>query len=338
MLHSRRWKTRGKALPHATQHLGFPPVKVLVTGGSGFIGGHTCEGLLNQCHQVRVLDNFATGRRLNTEHLLGRLELVEGDISDLNQIRNACSDIDTVLHLAAIPSVPRSVQDPVTSNGANIDGTLNVLVAARDAGIRRVVLASSSSVYGAATEFPLRETLPRIPLSPYAVTKAAGEMYGEAFTRVYGMEVVSLRYFNVFGPRQNPNAQYAAVIPAFINRMLKGQRPIIYGDGTQQRDFTYIANVAHANICALTAPSPITGIFNIACGGSVSLLDLMTELNNILDTNIEPDFQSARTGDLPRSFADITRAQKKLNYSPGVSWRDGLTRTVDYYRSGEEGS
>ena len=262
----------------------------LVTGGAGFIGSHLVDALLRDGKQVRVLDNLATGKIDNLRETLDAIDFIEGDVRDAAVVAGATRGVDVVLHQAALPSVPRSIQDPIATNDVNVNGTLNVLLAARDAGVKRVVVASSSSVYGNSPTLPKVETMPVEPLSPYAVSKLAQERYAQAFTEVYGLPTISLRYFNVFGPRQDPTSQYSAVIPKFISMMLQGKRPTIYGDGTQSRDFTYIDNVVRANLLAAEAPKSVNGYFNIACGERYSLLQLVETLNELLGTNLEPEF------------------------------------------------
>ncbi|MBL7199912.1 MAG: SDR family oxidoreductase [Anaerolineae bacterium] len=304
----------------------------LVTGGAGFIGSNIVAVLVGGGEHVRVLDNYSTGQQENLAPVLERIELVEGDLRDLETCRRAVEGVEYVLHQGAVPSVQRSVDDPLASNEANVDGTLNLLVAARDAGVRRVVYASSSSVYGDSPALPKREDMPTAPKSPYATSKLAAEHYCRAFTEVYGLETVSLRYFNVFGPRQDPASEYSAVIPLFIGAMLAGRRPTVYGDGLQSRDFTYVDNNVQANLLAATAPGVAGQTFNIACGERYSLLDLIAALNRILGTGIEPLFGPPRPGDVKHSLADITRAQEELGYAVTVSFEEGLERTVAWYR------
>ena len=304
----------------------------LVTGGAGFIGSHIVEELIRRGEPVRVLDNFSTGRRENIAPFLEHIELIEGDLRDLPTVHRAVEGVDYVLHQAALSSVPRSVADPLASNAANVTGTLHLLVAARDAGVKRVVYASSSSAYGDSPTLPKQEDMPTAPKSPYAVSKLAGEQYCRAFTEVYGLETVSLRYFNVFGPRQDPASQYAAVIPKFITAMLQGEPPTVYGDGHQSRDFTYVANVVHANLLAATAPGVAGRVFNVACGQRYTLLDLIAILNEILDTHITPIHTDPRPGDVRHSLADVTAAQEALGYRAEMDFREGLRRTVVWYR------
>jgi len=306
----------------------------LVTGGGGFIGSHIVETLLHRNETVRVLDNFSTGKRENIAPFLPRIDLIEGSITDPATCRRACSEVDYVLHQAAIPSVPRSVADPETSNAVNVTGTLNLLVAARDAGVKRLVYAASSSAYGDTEVSPKHEELLPRPKSPYAVNKLTGEHYCRCFTEVYGLDTVSLRYFNVFGPRQDPNSQYSAVIPLFTTALLEGRRPVIYGDGLQSRDFTYVANNVEANLRAAAAPEPLRGqVLNIACGESYTLLDLLTTLGDIIGADIQPEFAAPRAGDVKHSRADIARARDVIGFQPSVGFREGLENTVDFYRA-----
>lgn len=303
----------------------------LVTGGAGFIGSHLARRLLLDGHRVRVLDNFSTGSRDNLDGLLADIELIEGDLRDLDRLRAAVQGIEVVFHQAALPSVARSLADPIATHENNATGTLNLLVAARDAGVRRLVAASSSSLYGDAPVECKREDLPIAPRSPYAVSKLAAEQYCRSFAIGYGMETVALRYFNVFGPRQDPDSPYAAVVPRFITAMLRGDRPIMFGDGRQSRDFTYIENVVEANLLAAAAPRAAGEVINVACGDSYSLLDLMDNLNSILDRRVEPLFAEARPGDVRHSRADISKAGELLGYSPRVRFLEGLRRTVEWH-------
>lgn len=304
----------------------------LVTGGAGFIGSHIVKELVRRGERVRVLDNFSTGRRENLAPFLEHIELVEGDLRDLPTVRRAVEGVDHVLHQAALASVPRSVADPLASNSANVTGTLNLLVAARDAGVRRVVYAASSSAYGDSPTLPKQEDMPTAPKSPYAVSKLAGEHYCRAFTEVYGLETVSLRYFNVFGPRQDPASQYAAVVPLFITAMLRGEPPTVHGDGLQSRDFTYVANVVHANLLATTAPGVAGRVFNVACGQRYTLLDLIASLDEIMGAHVTPVHTASRPGDVRHSLADVTAAQEALGYRAEVDFDEGLRRTVAWYR------
>jgi nucleoside-diphosphate-sugar epimerase len=307
-------------------------MKVLVTGAGGFIGSHLAARLVREGHHVRVLDNFSTGRRENLAHIGDDVEVVEGDIQSYERVHNAVRGCELVYHQAALPSVPRSVQDPLTSNGCNVIGTLNVLLAARDEGVRRVVFASSSSVYGANRELPKHEGLATMPFSPYAVAKLAGEGYCRSFHEVYGLSTVALRYFNVFGPRQDPGSQYSAVIPKFIIALLAGQAPTVHGDGEQTRDFTYIDNVVDANLLAADAPGIDGQGINVACGDRLSLNTMVRHLGEIIGSSVETEHAEARPGDVRDSQADITRARELLGFDPKVSFRQGLERTVAHYR------
>ena len=306
----------------------------LVTGGAGFIGSNIVSQLVQVGEQVRVLDNFSTGNPENLARDLSKIEVIEGDICDPDVVRTAMVGVDYVLHQAALPSVPRSVADPLTSHAVNVTGTLKVLVAARDAGVKRVVYAGSSSAYGNNPASVKKEDMPTNPLSPYAVAKLAGENYCKAFYQVYGLETVALRYFNVFGPRQDPNSPYSAVIPKFIRMMLNGQRPTIDGDGTQSRDFTYIANVVAGNLKAAIQPGIAGRTFNTACGSSFTLLQLVDALNEILGTKLKPVFRAARPGDVKHSLADISAAKEAFGYESVVSFSEGLKRTAASLRSG----
>jgi UDP-glucose 4-epimerase len=288
--------------------------------------------LVEAGHEVRILDNFATGRRSNVAELTGEVEMIEGDIQSYERVTKATAGCEIVLHQAALPSVPRSIQDPLTSNATNVIGTLNVLLAARDHRVRRVVCASSSSVYGSSPlSAPRREDEPTQPISPYATAKLAGEGYARSFSEVYGLDTVALRYFNVFGPRQDPSSQYAAVVPNFIAALRSGTRPAIYGDGSQSRDFTYVANVVHANVLAMDAPGVSGKVFNVACGERVSVNRLVDELRDLMDTDIEPVYAPARIGDVKHSLADLSSARDQLGYQPLVSLRDGLERTIEHF-------
>ncbi|MFL5732147.1 MAG: SDR family oxidoreductase [Chloroflexia bacterium] len=309
--------------------------KYLVTGAAGFIGSNITEELVKRGQEVRALDNLLSGRRENMEGFLSRIEFMEGDIRDAATVARAMEGVDYVLHQAALPSVPRSVSDPLASHECNATGTLNVLIAARDAGVKRVVYASSSSVYGDSPTLPKREDMPVDPLSPYAVNKLAGEHYCKTLALVYGLPTVALRYFNVFGPRQDPTSQYAAVIPAFATAMLQGHRPTIYGDGQQSRDFTYISNVVEANLLACERAEAIGCALNVACGQRISLLELVDELNKLLGTSIEPIFELVRKGDVKHSMADASQAAAKLGFSCTVSFEEGLARTVKALGGGQ---
>lgn len=299
----------------------------LVTGGAGFIGSHVAEALLARGDKVRILDNFSTGSRDSLSVLTGA-EVVEGDVRSYHTVREAVDGVHFVLHQAALPSVPRSVRDPITSNDVNVVGTLNVLNASRDAKVARLIYASSSSIYGRNSELPKREDMMPVPISPYSVSKLAGENYCRAFTELYGFETVMLRYFNVFGPRQNPNSQYSAVIPRFIELLLRGESPPVTGDGTQTRDFTFVENVVSANLAACTAPNVAGRIFNIAAGKRISVLELLQNLGDIVGQVPKPTFHPSRIGDILHSYASIEAARHALGYQPKVGFREGLSRTV----------
>lgn len=309
----------------------------LVTGGAGFIGSHLVEQLLVRGERVRVLDNLSTGKRSNLEAAIaaagaagatGVPDVIEGDVVDLETVRRAVDGVDYVLHQAAIPSVPRSVADPISSNRSNIDGTLHVLVAARDAGVKRLVFAGSSSVYGDAPTLPKHEEMPPRPLSPYALQKLVGEQYLQMFTRLYGLETVSTRYFNVFGPRQDPSSPYSGVISLFIRALADGTVPTVHGDGEQTRDFTYVANTVDGVLRAAVAPGVSGQVINVATNGRVSLNQLLATLNQLMGTAITPVYGPARSGDVRDSQADIGKAARLLGYAPGVAFEEGLRRTV----------
>lgn len=309
-------------------------MRVLITGGAGFIGSHLVREALARGYEVRVIDNLSTGRLRNLFEVEQDIELVEGDIRDYALLQQLMYGVEVVFHQAALPSVPRSIEDPVTTTAVNVVGTTAVLKAAVDAGVRRVIYSASSSAYGNAPESKKAETLPPRPLSPYAVSKLAGEYMLQAFTNCYGLETVGLRYFNVFGERQDPTSQYSGVIAKFISLMLRGERPTINGDGTISRDFTYVQNVVEANFLAVSAPGEnVSGrIINIACGGSITLNQLVAELNGILETNLAPIYGPERPGDIHHSCADICLAQELLGYEPTVSFDEGLRKTVEWYR------
>lgn len=304
----------------------------LVTGGGGFIGSHLVKRLLREGQAVRVLDNFATGRRSNLDDVLADIELVEGDLQSYERVHNAVRGCDLVFHLGALPSVPRSVQDPLTSNATNVTGTLNVLLASRDEGVRRVVYASSSSIYGADPTLPKHEEMQSLPIAPYAVSKLSGESYCRAFHQVYGLESVSLRYFNIFGPGQDPESQYAAVIPNFISAALEGRSPIVHGDGEQSRDFTYIDNAVDANLLAADAEGAAGQVFNIACGRRTSLNEIIAQLGALTGKEVESTNTDPRPGDVRHSLADISKAHQILGYDPVVDFEEGLKRTYAEYQ------
>ena len=301
-------------------------MKALVTGGAGFIGSNLALALLARGHDVRLLDNFSTGHRANLEPL--DAEVVEGDLRSYERVAAAVGGVEVVFHQGALPSVPRSIQDPLTSTAVNVEGTLNVLLAARDAGVRRVVFASSSSVYGDAPGMPRRESQPLAPLAPYAVSKLAAEQYCMVANRVYGVETVALRYFNVFGERQDPLSGYAAVIPKFIRMMLDGQRPTIFGDGQTSRDFTHVENVVEANLAAAVEPAAAGRVMNIAVGSSHTLNELVSTLQGLVDSELEPEYGPPRPGDVSESLADVSLARKLLGYEPRIGFEEGLQRTI----------
>ena len=310
-----------------------PPVRVLVTGGCGFIGSHLVRSLVEGGASVRVLDNMATGRRANIDDVRSEVELIEGDLRSFERALTAVRGCEVVFHQAALPSVPRSVEDPLTSSSVNASGTLNVLLSARDEGVRRVVSASSSSVYGFNPALPKREDMATLPMSPYAVDKLASEGYCRSFERVYGLDTVALRYFNVFGPGQDPNSQYSAVIPKFITAALEGDAPIIHGDGTQSRDFTFVADVVAANLLAAGAPAAASGdVFNIACGNRTSLNEMVEMLRDLTGETIEPVHDDARVGDVSHSHADITKAREVLGFDPAFDFAEGLRITLEHYQ------
>jgi len=300
----------------------------LITGGAGFIGSHIANELVARGDDVRVFDNFSSGKRENLSNLVNQIEVVEGDLRDAEAVRNAVANVDVVFHLGAVPSVPRSIADPGTSMDVNVRGTLNVLLAARDQGCKRVVFASSSSVYGNTLELPKRETFTPRPLSPYAISKLSGEQLCGVFTSIYGLETVALRYFNVFGPRQDPNSQYSAVIPKFLKTLAESEKPTVYGDGGQSRDFTFVSNVVHANLLASVAFGAAGGVFNIASGKAISLNQLLTEIGNQLTVVPLANYTESRIGDVRDSLADISRAREVLGYEVLVPFEEGLRATI----------
>ena len=308
--------------------------RYLVTGGAGFIGSHIAEALLGARESVRIFDNLATGRESNLTALEERAQFVQGDLRDLASVRAAMQGVEVVFHQGALASVPRSIADPIGSLETNINGTQNVLLAARDSGVRRVVYASSSSVYGNTPTLPKREDMPTHPMSPYAVQKLSGELLCGVFTRIYGLETVALRYFNVFGPRQDPASEYAAVIPRFLTALIEKRRPIVFGDGEQTRDFTYIANVVQANLLAASSSEAVGYALNIGCGEQISLNTVLRLAGELLGVTVDADYREPRPGDVRDSCADINLAQRLLGYRPSVSFHEGLARTLDALRRG----
>ncbi|MFH1372219.1 MAG: SDR family oxidoreductase [bacterium] len=310
----------------------YKTMKYLITGGAGFIGSNIARQLTGHGEQVRILDDFSSGRRENVADLPDSVEVIEGDIRDYPTVETAVKGIDYVLHQAALPSVPRSIKDPLTSNAVNIDGTLNVLEAAKNAGVKKLVFASSSSVYGESEELPKHEAMTPSPLSPYAVTKVTCEYYCRVFWQLYRFPTVCLRYFNIFGPYQDPGSEYAAVVPRFITRFLEGQAPVVYGDGEQSRDFTYIDNCVQANILAATSDKIVGTHFNVACGGQFTLNDLLDKLRKIISVDITAQYDPPRQGDILHSFASIDKLEA-LGFKPKVDFEEGLRRTVEFFRS-----
>jgi nucleoside-diphosphate-sugar epimerase len=306
-------------------------VRYLVTGGAGFIGSNTVEELVRCGHEVVVLDNLSTGKEANLAGVRDRIEFIFASIAEQEKVHAACQGVDYVLHLAARTSVPRSMKEPAETNHVNVDGTLNVLLAARDAKVKRVVFASSSSVYGETPTLPKRETMMPAPISPYAVTKQVGEIYGKLFQRVYGLEFVALRYFNVFGPRQDPNSPYSGVLSRFNAALLEDKEPVVYGDGEQSRDFTFIANVVQANLLACIAPGVAGQVFNIGTGGRYTLNQTLQKLGAIVGRFGAAKYGPPRDGDILHSQADISEARQKLGYNPGVGFDEGLRRTWEWF-------
>jgi UDP-glucose 4-epimerase len=304
----------------------------LVTGGAGFIGSHLTEELVRRGHRVRVVDSLITGKRRNVAHIPG-VDFLEGDLAEPGVAERAVQGVDYVLHQAAIPSVPRSVKDPLTSHRANVDASLNVLVAARDAGVKRLVYAGSSSAYGNTPTLPKHEDMPTNPLSPYALQKLVAEQYCQMFTELYGFETVTIRYFNVFGPRQDPGSPYSGVISLFAAALLEGRQPVIYGDGEQTRDFTYVANVVDGVLRAVESPGAAGEVINVATGGRISLNELLLTMNRIVGSHLEAVYKESRAGDVHDSQADIAKAKKLLGYVPIVPLDDGLKHTLDWCRA-----
>jgi len=306
--------------------------RFLVTGGAGFIGSNICKRLVSQGCFVRVIDNLLTGKKSNLADIMGKIEFIKADMGDKKIARKAMKGIDVVLHQGALPSVPRSVDDPAATNQHCVDATLTLLLAARDTGVKRFVYAASSSAYGDTPELPKVETMPVNPLSPYAVAKVAGEYYCSVFYKVFGLETISLRYFNVFGPHQDPTSQYAAAIPAFVTAILKGQKPTVFGDGEQSRDFTYIDNVVEANLLAARVKHTAGEVVNVACGEAVTVNEIIEMINRLVGKNVRPIYAPVRPGDVKHSLADITLAKKLIGYKPTVSFGDGLRIAIDWYR------
>ena len=303
--------------------------RVLVTGGAGFIGSNLVRALLEHGDRVRVLDNFATGSRGNLAEIVADIEVVEGDLRSYERVHTAVRGVEVVFHQGALGSVPRSVQDPLTSTAVNVEGTLNVLLAARDEGVGRVVAASSSSVYGDGGTFPRIETQAPNPISPYGVAKLAAERFCVSFHRVYGLEAVALRYFNVFGPRQDPTSQYAAVVPLFVRAIQEGRPVTIYGDGEQSRDFTYVANIVDANIAAAAAPGASGNVLNIAAGGSETVNTLADTIGDILALPVERAYEPPRPGDVKQSWADVSLARETIGFAPRIGFEEGLRLTIE---------
>lgn len=321
------WGVRAKAEPDLSM------AKVLITGGAGFIGSHLATRMVELGHTVRVLDNLCAGHRRNLSHVLEGLELIEGDIRNFDTCQQACRGIDFVFHLAALGSVPKSVEQPQESHDTNINGTFNVLRAAVENRVRRLIYAGSSAVYGDTPTSPKHEGIKPEPLSPYAVQKLMGEHYCQVFCLCYGLETITLRYFNVFGTRQDPNSQYAAAIPAFVTTMLHGDRPTIFGDGEQSRDFTYVDDVVEGNRLAMVADKTSGQAVNIACGGEITVNHVIATLNRALRIDIQPHYTAPRAGDVRHSCADIGLARRLLNFQPSVPFEEGLSRAIDYYRT-----
>jgi nucleoside-diphosphate-sugar epimerase len=309
--------------------------RYLVTGGAGFIGSHIAGELVQKGHSVRIIDNFSTGKRENISSFLDEVELVEADIREFRACREVVEGMDFVLHQAALTSVPLSIENSLLTNEINITGTLNLLVASRDAKVQRLIFASSAAVYGDDSRLPKTENMEGVPISPYALSKRVGELYCRLFTQLYGLSTVCLRYFNIFGPRQDPFSQYASVIPNFIRKMTKGKKPTVFGDGEQSRDFLYVSNVVDANILASQASKVSGEVFNIAGGEKTAVNSLVEELNKVLNKEIKPSYDDPRPGDIKHSYADISKAGKMLKYKPTVSFSEGLSETVRWYREGK---
>ncbi|MBN1361612.1 MAG: SDR family oxidoreductase [Sedimentisphaerales bacterium] len=306
--------------------------KFLVTGGAGFIGSNICKRLVAEGCFVRVVDNLLTGKRSNLDGVIDKIEFVEADMGDEHVARSVVKDVDVILHEGALPSVPRSVDDPAATHQHCVDATFTLLMAARDARVKRFVYAASSSAYGDTPTLPKVESMPTSPLSPYAVGKLVGEYYCSVFSKVFGLETISLRYFNVFGPQQDPTSQYAAAIPAFVTAILKDQPPTIYGDGEQSRDFTYIDNVVEANLCAARAAKTDGEVVNVACGEKITVNEIIAMINEIVGKNVKPIYAPPRPGDVKHSLADITVARELIGFEPVVLFREGLERAITWYR------
>jgi nucleoside-diphosphate-sugar epimerase len=307
--------------------------RCLVTGGAGFIGSNLCRRLVKEGYAVRVLDNFLTGKRSNLADLAGKIELIEADMGDPKVARAAMEGVDVVFHLGAVPSVPRSVADPLCTHVNCVDATFTLLLAARDAGVGRFVYAASSSAYGDSPTLPKVETQPVNPKSPYAVSKLVGEYYAKVFFEVYGLQTISLRYFNVFGPYQDPASQYAAAIPAFVTSILRDQSPVVYGDGEQSRDFTFIENVIEANLCAARAAQTAGQTVNIACGERITVNEIIRLINQLVGKSVTPRYVPSRAGDVKHSLADIQLAQKLIGFRPVMDFRQGLEIAIDWYKA-----
>ncbi|MCZ6655421.1 MAG: SDR family oxidoreductase [Planctomycetota bacterium] len=305
----------------------------LVTGGAGFIGSHIVRRLIADGHRVRVLDNLSTGNMDKLADVIDRVEFVEGDLRQEADCQAACAGVEMVFHEAALPSVPRSVEDPQTFHANNIDGTFQLFLAAKEAGCRRIIYAASSSAYGDQPAQPKRETMLPAPLSPYALNKLVGEYYARVFYESYGLETISLRYFNVFGPHQDPESQYAAAIPAFVSAILKGEQPLIYGDGKQTRDFTHIDNVVEANMLAAVAKTTRGQVINVACGQSVTINQVINTINKLLGTDLKPRYTPPRAGDVMHSLADVTLAREVIGFEPHLMFEDGLARAIEWYKA-----
>ncbi len=307
-------------------------IDFLVTGGAGFIGSHLVHGLVERGHRVRVLDDFSSGTRANLEGVGTRIELIEGTMVDAATCRKSCEGVRFVLHQGAVPSVPKSIEDPVTSHRANVDGTFNMLLAARDTGVKRFIYAASSSAYGDSAKLPKVETILADPMSPYGAQKLMGEHYCRVFYLCYGLETLSIRYFNVFGPRQDPTSQYAAAIPAFVSAILRDEPPTVYGDGEQSRDFTYIDNVVEANLLAAKAPKTQGEAINVACGERVTVNQIIARINELLGKHVRPNYVDPRPGDIKHSWADISLAERLIGYRPVVTFDEGLRRAIEWYK------